>query len=84
MSVLVIAEHDNEKLNPATLNALAAAGQIDASVDVLVAGNNCQAVADAAAACAGVALGVDRLLMQILDVSHISEVMPFGQDIEQN
>jgi elongation factor P--(R)-beta-lysine ligase len=28
--------------------------------------------------CAGVALGVDRLLMQLLDVGDISHVMPFG------
>ncbi|MDX2350180.1 MAG: EF-P lysine aminoacylase EpmA [Porticoccus sp.] len=28
--------------------------------------------------CAGVALGVDRLLMQLLDIDDISHVMPFG------
>jgi elongation factor P--(R)-beta-lysine ligase len=28
--------------------------------------------------CAGVALGVDRLLMQLLDIGDISHVMPFG------
>ncbi len=55
MAVLVIAEHDNDKLNPATLNAIAAAAEIDATVDVLVAGSGCSAVADAAAACDKVA-----------------------------
>jgi len=54
MAVLVIAEHDNAKLNPATLCALSAARQIDETVDVLVAGHGCRAVAEAAAACEGV------------------------------
>lgn len=54
MSVLVLAEHENATLNAATLNAVAAALQIDSSVDILVAGNGCQAAADAAAQIAGV------------------------------
>ncbi|MFW2422825.1 MAG: electron transfer flavoprotein subunit alpha/FixB family protein [Porticoccaceae bacterium] len=54
MSVLVLAEHNNQSLNAATLNAVTAAQQIDASVDILVAGNGCQAVADAAAQVAGI------------------------------
>tara|TARA_R110001592_G_scaffold321037_1_gene599438 strand:+ start:184132 stop:185097 length:966 start_codon:yes stop_codon:yes gene_type:complete len=29
--------------------------------------------------CAGVALGIDRLLMQLLNIDQISQVMPFGQ-----
>ncbi|MCC7410858.1 MAG: FAD-binding protein [Gammaproteobacteria bacterium] len=49
MAVLVIAEHDNSRLNPATLIAIGAAGKIDATVDVLVAGSACDAVAQAAA-----------------------------------
>lgn len=55
MSVLVIAEHDNQTLKPATLNALTAASQIGGDIDVLVVGSNCQAVAQQAAAVAGVA-----------------------------
>ncbi len=55
MSVLLIAEHDNSELKPVTLNALAAALQMDASVDILVAGAGCSAAADAAAKAAGVA-----------------------------
>ncbi|WP_305856167.1 electron transfer flavoprotein subunit alpha/FixB family protein [Balneatrix alpica] len=54
MRTLVIAEHDNASLKAATLNTLAAAAQLGADVDVLVAGHQCQAVAEAAANIAGV------------------------------
>ncbi|MFB9885195.1 electron transfer flavoprotein subunit alpha/FixB family protein [Balneatrix alpica] len=54
MRTLVIAEHDNASLKAATLNTLAAAAQLGADVDVLVAGHQCQAVAEAAASIAGV------------------------------
>ena len=54
MSTLLIAEHDNESLNPATLNALAAARALGAEVDIMVAGANCASVAEAAAAIADV------------------------------
>ena len=53
MSVLVIAEHDNAELKPATLNTVAAAAQLG-DVDILVAGDNCNAVADTAAKIVGV------------------------------
>lgn len=54
MSILVIAEHDNVALRPATAATIAAALSIDVSVDVLVAGSACQAVANEAAALQGV------------------------------
>lgn len=54
MSILVIAEHDNRALNSVTLNALQAAKAIGGEIQVLVAGHNCQAVAEQAAAVAGV------------------------------
>ncbi|SUA52095.1 Electron transfer flavoprotein large subunit [Oligella ureolytica] len=54
MTNLVIAEHDNSSLKPATLNAVAAAAQIGGDVHILVAGKGAQAVADAAAKVAGV------------------------------
>ncbi len=54
MAVLVIAEHNNEALAPSTLAAVTAAKAMDDSVDVLVAGANCGAVAEAAAKIAGV------------------------------
>ena len=51
---LVIAEHDNQSLKAATLNAVAAALQISSEVDILVAGNGTDAVAQAASQIAGV------------------------------
>ncbi|WFF38389.1 FAD-binding protein [Moraxella nasibovis] len=54
MTVLVYAEHDNNELKAATLSAVTAAAQIDGDVHVLVAGQNAQGVADAAAQIAGV------------------------------
>jgi len=54
MSVLVVAEHDNESLGSATLNTITAALQLSDDVQVLVAGENCAAAADAAAKVAGV------------------------------
>ena len=55
MKVLVIAEHDNTKIAGATLNAVGAAQQFGAEVQVLVAGCDSAAAANEAAALAGVA-----------------------------
>ena len=55
MSILVIAEHDNTNLKPATLNAVTAAAQCGGDVHILVAGHNAAGVAQAAAQVAGVA-----------------------------
>jgi electron transfer flavoprotein alpha subunit len=55
MTSLIIAEHDNAVLKAATLNTIAAATRIGGDIHVLVAGSNCAAVAQAAAAVAGVA-----------------------------
>jgi electron transfer flavoprotein alpha subunit len=54
MASLVIAEHDNASLKDATAKTVGAAAQLGAPVHVLVAGQNCAAVADAAAKIAGV------------------------------
>lgn len=54
MSVLVYAEHDNASLKDATLAVVTAASQLG-EVHLLVAGNGCDAVAQAAAKIAGVA-----------------------------
>jgi electron transfer flavoprotein alpha subunit len=55
MKTLVIAEHDNTQINGATLHALGAAAKIGGDVDVLVAGANAGAAAQAAAKIPGVA-----------------------------
>ncbi|MDI1247213.1 MAG: electron transfer flavoprotein subunit alpha/FixB family protein [Rhodoferax sp.] len=54
MTTLVIAEHDNASLKPATLNTVTAAVQCGGDVHVLVAGHNAAAAAAAAAQIAGV------------------------------
>jgi electron transfer flavoprotein alpha subunit len=54
MSILIIAEHDNESLNPATLNSVTAANVIGGDIHILVAGHNCASVAEQAAKVAGV------------------------------
>ena len=48
MSILVLAEHNNQQLNPATLSAVSAATQLDDTIDLLVAGNACQSVVEQA------------------------------------
>ncbi|WP_288924372.1 FAD-binding protein [uncultured Ottowia sp.] len=55
MTALVIAEHDNASLKPATLHAVTAARQCGGDVHVLIAGHNAAAAAQAAAQVAGVA-----------------------------
>jgi electron transfer flavoprotein alpha subunit len=54
MATLVIAEHSNTELKPATLNAVTAALQIGGELHILVAGGGCAAVAEAAARIPGV------------------------------
>jgi electron transfer flavoprotein alpha subunit len=58
MAVLVVAEHDNKSVKPATLHAAAAAAEIGQAgagdVHILVAGKDCRAAAEAAAKIAGI------------------------------
>ncbi|MGZ5927028.1 MAG: electron transfer flavoprotein subunit alpha/FixB family protein [Rhizomicrobium sp.] len=54
MASLVLAEHDNKGLSDATAKTVTAAAAISMPVHVLVAGENCGAVADAATKIAGV------------------------------
>jgi electron transfer flavoprotein alpha subunit len=54
MSVLVIAEHDNQSIKGATLNTVTAAVQCGGDVHLLVAGHNAAGAAKAAAQIAGV------------------------------
>src|SRR5690606_11972037 len=55
MSVLVLAEHDNKTLKPATLHAVTAAQKIGGDVHILVAGKDCRPAAEAAAKVPGIA-----------------------------
>ncbi len=55
MAILILADHDNASLKPATLNAVTAAAGIGADLHMLVAGENCRGAADQAAAVAGIA-----------------------------
>ena len=48
MSILVIAEHDNSELKTATLNTVAAGLAIGGDIDILVAGADCESVAESA------------------------------------
>ncbi len=54
MPTLLLAEHDNASLKDATNKALTAAEALGADVHILVAGQGCKAVADAAAKLDGV------------------------------
>lgn len=54
MGILVIAEHDGRDLKSVTMNVIAAATRIGSTVDLLVAGHNCDAVVEAAKAESGV------------------------------
>ena len=54
MSILVVSEHDNSELKGATLNTVAAAMAIGGDIDILVAGSDCGAVAEAASQIPGV------------------------------
>ena len=54
MSILVIAEHDNNELKVATLNTIAAASEIGGDIEILIAGNECEEVANQAAQIPGV------------------------------
>ena len=54
MKVLVIAEHDNKSLKPATLQLVGAAQKLGSDISVLVAGHQCGAAAQQAAAITGI------------------------------
>lgn len=55
MTILVIAEHDNQNLKAGTLNTVTAASRLGGDVHVLVAGCNAASVAETAKSVAGVA-----------------------------
>lgn len=69
MSVLIIAEHNNEMLSPVTYHAVTAASELG-TVSILVAGLNCQSVANEAALISG----VDKVL--VADAPHYENRLP--------
>src|SRR5215471_128428 len=54
MATLLVAEHDNKSLKDATAKAVTAAKALGADIDILVAGKECKAAAEAAAKLDGV------------------------------
>ena len=83
MAVLLLAEHDNKALAPATAKALTAARAFGDDVDILVAGNGCRAVAEEA----GKLEGVRKVLLA--EAPHLSqrlaeEVAAVVQPLMQN
>ena len=55
MAILILADHDNTSLKPATLNAVTAGQKIGGDIHILIAGANAGPAAQAAAAIPGVA-----------------------------
>jgi electron transfer flavoprotein alpha subunit len=55
MTILVIAEHDNTQLKPATLNTVTAAAKLGGAIELLVAGQGCAPAAEQAAKVLGLA-----------------------------
>jgi electron transfer flavoprotein alpha subunit len=73
MSVLVLGEHHDGKLAEATLHAITAAKALDDQVDILIAGQECGAVADATAKVAGAT--------RVLQVEHPAYAEPVAEDL---
>ena len=71
MTTLLIAEHDNSNLNESVKKAITAALSIGEKVDILVAGNDCNSVANEAAKITG----VNKVLLCENDIysKHIAE-----------
>jgi electron transfer flavoprotein alpha subunit len=69
MRALVLAEHDNAALKPATRNVVTAALQAAGAADILVVGSGCVAVAQQAALIAG----VGKVL--VADAPHLAEAL---------
>lgn len=54
MTILILAEHDNNHIKPVTLNVIGAATKIGGEIHILVAGSNCDNAANTAAKIPGV------------------------------
>ncbi|MBP8169760.1 MAG: FAD-binding protein [Azonexus sp.] len=64
MTILVIAEHDQQSLKAATLNTVTAAQKIGGDIHILVAGSACNAAAEQAVTLQGVTL------VKVADAAH--------------
>ncbi len=73
MAVLILAQHDNQTLDPAVLHAVTAAGALPGPMHVLVAGAECGAVAEAAAKVAGIE--------KVIRVEHGAYANPVAEDL---
>jgi electron transfer flavoprotein alpha subunit len=73
MAVLILAQHDNQTLDPAVLNAVTAAAALPGPMHVLVAGAECGAVAEAAARIAGIE--------KVIRVEHSAYANPVAEDL---
>ena len=73
MAVLILAQHDNKTLDAATLHGVTAAGQLPGPCHMLVAGKECGAVAEQAAAIQGIE--------KVLRVEHESYGDPVAEDL---
>jgi len=89
-STLVVAEHNNVALNPATLSAVMAASKIGGEIDMLVGGASCGAVAEQAAKLPGirkvfcadaavfgkpVAEDMEKLILQVHEANKYSHIL---------
>ena len=54
MSILVVAEHDNQELKGATFNTITAAKEIGSEIDLLIAGFSCDSVVEQACSIPGI------------------------------
>ena len=54
MSILVVAEHDNNEIKGSTLNTVAAASEIGGDISILVAGSESLSVAEQAEKISGI------------------------------
>jgi len=69
MGILVIAEHDNDKLSASIFPTIAAARQLGEDITILVAGYHCSAVAEAAGRIEGVSQ------VQVADAVHYADAL---------
>ncbi len=73
MAVLILAQHDNHTLDPATLHAVTAAAALPGPCHLLVAGKDCAAVAEQAAQVQGIET--------VLRVEHDAYANPVAEDL---